>query len=237
MKKKVLVITGVVVLLIALASVWGYDKYFKPNPEMQQELNNQFGEDFFNLSDEDVVNSGQLVNKKDDQDVVNSGQSVHDKEDEDVHNRPSGDDLAKNDSETSISKPEPVKDPSTSGDQGVAVKPITQEEINNKYKPRFNHLQNVALSRLDTLYLAAIKEYESRKKAGTLNSSELAKKYIQAATMLESSLDNQFYSTLDAMKAELKANNHPTNIVDSYKSEYEKAKSDMRSLLLAKVRK
>lgn len=223
MKKKVLVITGVVVLLIALASFWGYDKYFKPNSEMQQELNNQFGEDFFNLFD--------------DEDVVNSGQSIDEKEAVDVRNGPSGDDLAENDSESSISKPEPVKGPSTSGDQGVAVKPITQDEINTKYKPRFNHLQNVALSRLDTLYSAASQEYTSSKKAGTLNSSELAKKYIQAGTMLETSLDNQFYSTLNAMKAELEANNYPTNSVDGYKREYEKAKSDMRSQLLSKVRK
>lgn len=222
MKKKVLVITGVVVLLIALGSFWGYDKYFKPNSEMQQELNNQFGEDFF---------------KFDDEDVVNSGQSVDEKEAVDVHNRPSWDDLAANDSESSISKPEPVKGPSTSGDQGVAIKPITQDEINTKYKPRFNHLQNVALSRLDALYSAASQEYASSKKAGTLNSSELAKKYIQAGTMLEASLDNQFYSTLNAMKAELEANNYPTNSVDGYKSDYEKAKSDMRSQLLAKVRK
>jgi len=33
---------------IALVSFWGYDKYFKSYQEVQQQLNNQFGAEFFN---------------------------------------------------------------------------------------------------------------------------------------------------------------------------------------------
>jgi hypothetical protein len=55
--------------------------------------------------------------------------------------------------------------------------------------------------------------------------------------MLEGSVDNQFYSTLNAMQAELIANNLSTDIVGVNKSEYEKAKSNKRSQLLAKVLK
>ena len=215
MKKKYLVIIGIVVLIIGLASFWGYNNYFKQNPEIKQQLSNQFGEDFFTFDDEEVFNK--------------DGKSV----DDSAETR----DIPSSEATPETIESGTVKKPSTPMNDVVAAKQITQDVISNKYKPRFIHLQNVVLGRLDSLYSAASQEYELSKKAGTLNSSELAKKYIQAAMMLESSLDNQFYSALDEMKAELKANNHPTNIVDVYKSDYEKAKSDMRSQLLAKVRK
>lgn len=93
------------------------------------------------------------------------------------------------------------------------------------------------MSRLDTLYSAAIQEYTQSSKAGTLDRSELARKYIQAGNTLEVNLDNQFYTTLNAMQAELMANNLPTDSVGSYKLEYENAKSNKRSQLLAKVGK
>ena len=126
---------------------------------------------------------------------------------------------------------------STPVNENSATKRITQDEINIKYTPQFNYLQNVALSRLDTLYSAAIQEYVQLSEVGTLNRLELLQKYIQAGTTLEANLNSQFYSTLNAMQAELIANNPPTDIVGVIKNEYEKAKSDKRSQLLAKVRK
>ncbi len=214
MKKKFLKITGIVVIFMALGGFWGYNKYFKPDPEIQQQLNNQFGAEFFNsFDDEKVVNNSEAVN-----------------------NIKSVDDLAK---KIEVKEQEEVKTVtnSTPVNENIVAKRITQDEINNKYKPQFNNLQNVALSRLDTLYSAAIQEYVQSSKAGTLNRPELVQKYIQAGNMLEANLNSQFYSTLNAMQAELIANNLPTDIVGVYKIEYEKAKSDKRSQLLVKVRK
>lgn len=211
MKKKLLIITGIMVLLIAGGCFWGYNNYFKPDPEIQQQLYNQFGAEFFNMS-----NNPKVVN--------NSGAA---------NNVNSGDDLA-NKTDIPMIGSDKI---STPVDENIDAKPITPDEIDNKYKPQFNYLQNVALSRLDTLYSAAIQEYVQSSKAGTLNRSELAQKYIQAGTLLEANVDGQFYSTLNAMQAELIANNLPTDIVDVHKLEYEKAKSAKRSQLLAKVRK
>ncbi|TGE31660.1 hypothetical protein [Desulfosporosinus sp. Sb-LF] len=224
MKKKFLKITGILVLFIALVGFWGYNKYFKPDPKIQQQLNNQFGTDFFSsFDDENVVN--------------NSGP---------VNNVKSVGDLAKKiDSPTIVSmmkkskEQEEAKIVTTSAPENetIVAKSITQDELNNKYKPQFNHLQSVALSRLDTLYSTAIQEYVQGSKAGTLNRPELVQKYLQAGTMLEASIDSQFYSTLNAMQAELVANNLSTDILGAIKSNYEKAKSAKRSQLLAKVRK
>lgn len=224
MKKKFLKITGIMVLFTVLVGFWGYSKYFKPDLEIQQQLNNQFGAEFFTPFD----------NKKE---VNNSGADNNIKSVDNLKN--------KNDIPMIISMLEKVKEQegnkivttATPVNENVVAKQITQDEINNKYKPQYNYLQNVALSRLDTLYSAAIQEYVQGSKAGTLNRSELAQKYIQAGTMLEANVDSQFYSTLNAMQAELIANNLPTDIVGVNKSEYEKAKSDKRSQLLAKIRK
>jgi len=230
MKKKLLKVTGIMLLFMTMVGFWGYNKYFKPDPEIQQQLNNQFGAEFFKpFDDEKVVNnSGPVKNIKPNNDV----KSVEDLK-------------KKIDTPMIVSMLEKVKQQeerkivttSTPVNEKIAAKPITQDEITIKYKPQFNYLQNVALSRLDTLYSAAIQEYVQLSKAGTLNRSELVQKYIQAGTMLEANVDNQFYSTLNAMQAELIANNLPTDIVGVNKIQYEKAKSNKRSQLLAKVSK
>lgn len=224
MSNKFLKITGILVLLLAMGGFWGYNKYFKSDPEIQQQLNTQFGEDFFSFDDEKDVghNSGK-------------GDNVESKSD----STPGAELNNKTDSPTAVaneqgeSKTTPT---STSENGNTATKPITQAEVSAKYSPQFQHLQNVALDRLDTLYSAAIQEYVQQKKAGTLNRSALAQKYIQAGNRLEASLDSQFNSTLNEMKAELVANNLSTDVVSAIKSQYESVKSSKRSQLLSGVR-
>ncbi|MHB8125218.1 MAG: hypothetical protein ACYDEJ_06150 [Desulfitobacteriaceae bacterium] len=230
MKKKFLKITGIMILFIALVVFWGYNKYFKPDPEIQQQLNNQFGAEFFNPFKDNKVfnNSGAVNNVKSNNDL-----------------KPVDDLKKKINTPTIVSMLKKVKEQeeskivttSTPVNENIATKRITQDEINIKYTPQFNYLQDVALSCLDTLYSAAVREYVQHSKAGTLNRSELVQKYIQAGTMVEANMDSEFYSTLNAMQAELIANNLPTDIVDVTKIKYEKAKSDKRSQLLSKVRK
>ncbi len=212
MKKKFLIIAGIVILMMGLASFWGYNKYFAPDPEVEQQLTDQFGEDFFNSFDDEIV--------------VNNPEAV--KNDALGNEQKPDDPIIVPVPETTPSTPTPVN-----GD--IVPAPITQEQISNKYKPQFTHLQSVALSRLETLYAAAIQEYTQGSKDGTLSRSKLAQKYIQAGTMLEANVDSQFYSALNTMEAELRANNLSTDIVGVTKSDYEKAKSSMRSQMMAKI--
>ena len=229
MKKKFLKITGIMVLIMALVGFWGYNKYFKPDLEIQQQLDNQFGPGFFNsFTDQKEDNKSGLVNNdvssnnevKPDNDVSSNNEVIPDNEEKPVDDSKKKTDL-----------------PNTSTPVNEAIAKVTTlDEITLKYTPQFDYLQNVALSRLDTLYSAAIQEYVQRSKAGTLNRSELAQKYIQAGNLLEANVNSQFYSTLDALQAELIANNYPTDSVRVIKTEYEKAKSAKRSQLLAKMR-
>ena len=223
MKKKFLKITGIMVLIMALVGFWGYNKYFKPNVEIQQQLDNQFGPGFFDsFTDPKEDDKSGLANND-----VNSNNEV----------KPDNDGSSNNEEKPVDDSDKKTDLPNTSTPVNEAIaKVITLDEITLKYTPQFNNLQNVALSRLDTLYSAAIQEYVQRSKAGTLNRSELAQKYIQAGNLLEANVNSQFYSTLDALQAELIANNYPTNSVSVIKTEYEKAKSAKRSQLLAKMR-
>lgn len=209
MKRKILKITGIVVLCIALGGLWGYNKYFKPVPEIQQQLNNQFGADFFSFDNEKVVNPTQNNEKSDvDHNSVNPDNSVN-------------------------SNKGHVAETLTPEQKNTAT--VTHDEINKKYKAQFSSLQSAALGRLDALYAAAAQEYVQSKKDGTLNRSEFVQKYMQAGRTLEANMDSKFFSTLNAMQAELIANNLSTDIIGVYKQEYEKAKSAKRSQLLAKA--
>jgi hypothetical protein len=218
MKKKFLIITSLIVLFIAVVGFWAYNVKLKPDPEIQQQLDDQFGAGFFNFNDETVFN--------------NSGAAKG------ADNRKSTDELNTNKDiitfESVLKKIGQVTSPM---DKNIAANQATPEEITAKYQSQLYYLQNTALSRIDTLYSTAIQEYLQRTKAGTLNRSELAKKYLQAGRTLEANVDSQFYSTLNSMRAELIANNFSTDIIGVIKAEYEKAKSAKRSQLLAKVLK
>ncbi|MDO0823265.1 hypothetical protein [Desulfosporosinus nitroreducens] len=221
MKKKFLIFTGAMLLFIALICFWGYNKYFKPNPQIQQQLNSQFGAEFFTS-----FNDANVAKTLEDADTVEGANSLGTSNNLQLNNEPKSVEYEESE----------VLNNSTSANENIE-KRITENQISAKYKPQFNNLQNIALSRLDTLYSAAIQEYSQRSKAGTLNRSELIQKYMQAATMLEANVDSQFYSTLSGMQGELIANHLSVDIIDMTKSQYEKAKSDKRSQLLSKVGK
>lgn len=227
MKKKLLISTGILLLFITLIGFWGYNNYLKPDPNIQQQLSNQFGTDFFNSFEDKIAKESGPVNtqkfgvdltqKTDTPKIVSAMERAR---------------LPQNTTLTAL-----AETASTPAKQANDANPLTQEDINNKYRARFNYLQDMAFSRLDTLSSAARQEFLQNKKAGTLNRSALVRKYIQAGTMLETSMDSEFNHTLSEMQAELAAHNLPTDSVEVYKSEYAKAKSAKRAQLLAKIRK
>ncbi|WP_088187370.1 hypothetical protein [Desulfosporosinus sp. FKA] len=221
MKKKLLLISGVILVLIGFGGIWGYNKYLRPNPVIQKQLQNQFGADFFNIAlPKEITGSNAVDNGKTDRDQTRQS------------------DIRENSQQHTPTEQNAEKTlTSNFANASTSAKGVTQDEIIKKYTPQFGYLQNLALSRLNALYAAAVQEYEQGKKSGTLNRSALAEKYIQAGNMLEASVDNQFYRTLDAMQAELIANHLSTDIINTEKNEYEKAKSAERFQLLSKARK
>ncbi|KTE93877.1 hypothetical protein AT727_02670 [Desulfitobacterium hafniense] len=216
MKNKIFKIIGIIVLIIAIVGFWGYSKYLKPNPVIQQQLVEQFGEDFFSFEDVELAGD---VGSGDSEGKVTSPPQKNNSEGTNV------------DTEAGIVK-ENVENKNSAPSKEENTEPVTLEQIDNKYQPQFSHLQNLAVSRLDTLFATAIQEY----KEGTLSRSQLSQKYIQAASTLEASVDSQFYAVLAKMKKELKENNLATDIINVYRVNYENAKSDKRAQLFAQVR-
>lgn len=226
MKKKFLKITGVIIICLGLGGFWGYNKYLKPDTVVQQQLNDQFGAEFFAFDDQTVADSGADTNgQSSNNEPANSGASTN--------NGVSNIEVKSADGSIDTSKTAS----STPVTENTAPKQVTQEEINLKYEPKFNNLQGLALGRLDTLYSAAIQEYEQGRKDGTLNRAALAQKYLQAGKVLEANVDSKFNSTLNEMQAELVANNFPTDIVATTKAKYDSAKSAKRSQLFSKLGK
>lgn len=230
------------VALIAIAGFWGYNSYFKPDPKVQQQLKSQFGADFFNVSvDQTGTADAGAANNSNSKVNTANGKTVAGESgkggtpSESSQNQNQSNQVQSGQIQNASEKL--AAEASTSGNNNAAANSITQDEIVQKYMPKINGLQNIALSRLDALYSAAIQEYRQDKNNGTLNRSQLAQKYIQAGTMLEGSVDGQFNKILNSLQAELVANHFPTDEVNVIKNEYEKAKSQRRAQLLSKALK
>lgn len=204
MHKKYIAMAAFMALMLACLGWWGYRSYWQPDPQIQEQLNQQFGSEFFNsFAPEEPAGA----------ESVTTG----------ILER------------IELQRTGRAGAPPLSAD--IAGARISEEEIINQYAPQFRSLENSAASRLDALFAAALQEYRQQKQAGTLNLSELARKYIQAGTMLEANVDGQFYASLNALQAKLEANNQSTAVIAEIKKEYAAAKAQKRSELLAQARR
>lgn len=234
MKKKFLKITSVIVLLLAMIGFWGYNQYFKPDPKVQQQLYNQFGAGFFtSFGDDKGVSHSGTTSRSGTINSSGTGMTTNAQlKSVQKNNNPQSLTITGNpqvDTQAATA--------STSGNNSVTStsQPLTEAEVVQEYMPQIQSLQNIALGRLETLYSAAKNEYKQDKKAGTLNTSALASKYIQAGNMLQANVDSQFDSIISQLQADLAAHNLPTDQVGVIENEYAQAKAAERSRLLAKA--
>ena len=240
MKKKIFIISGIIVVCLALAGYLGYRKFFMPDPKVQSELEQQFGPGFFTsfTPDTAAAKSGTAKTQQGGSSVAGASASGTGT----GTNKSSGQEVqqvsaqsgaqAGSQSAASAAGSAVTAAPEQSASSGQTV---TVQTIENEYMPKFQSLQSVALGRLDTLYAAAVQEYHARKQAGTLNGADFVQKYMQAGNMLQSNMDGQFNSLLNSMQQDLVAHNLPTGIVGQIRSEYNSAKAAKRSQLMSKV--
>jgi len=227
MKKKFVTVLLCIFIGITGLGIWGYNHFLGDDPVVREQLHNQFGEDFFSF-DIDVLESSNLAENI----TSTNPQTEYIPESVNPVQAPKNTDQSPDPNHSREAKPEKNNDGLVE-DKGK--KSLTMDEINIKYESKFMLLQDVGLSRLDLLVSTATQEYKEGKESGSLNRSELAKKYLQAGTTLEKNMDNQFYSLLSQMEGELKENNLPTDLVKTYEEIYENAKSSKRAELFAKI--
>ncbi|KLU62688.1 hypothetical protein CEB3_c10000 [Peptococcaceae bacterium CEB3] len=261
-KKKLLAVTSVIVVALAVVGLWGYSTFFRVNPKVKQQLYHQFGANFFNtFPDSGVGKNATAAGGMTRQGTGVAGQGAGVKPGGVAgsgagagsgaagstvpfdQSRGSGGGL-------SASAGSGSNDPSggvpggTSGGSvpgspassaGSGASSLTEAEVVGQYLPEIRSLQSVALSRLDTLYAAAVQEYRQDKATGRVNRAALAQKYIQAGNLLESNVDSRFYSIMGSLQSELVSDGLPTDEVGVIKSQYEAAKAARRSAILGKA--
>lgn len=229
-------IIGIVALAVVLLGLAGYYALFKPDLELQQELRAEFGEEFFEINDTgsgtDIYVSSNAAPAQPEQapqkdTLVQKVVKGIEKMTGAVSKTPAG--------RAAETQPAPVTaGPGNAGSQAAPVV-LTQAEILGKYEPRFQNLQAQSDGRLETLYAAALAESRAQKASGTFDREGLARKYIQAGSMLEGAADSQFYSILSDLQAELAANGLPADITGEIERQYLGAKSGKRSELLGRA--
>ena len=205
-RKATRIITVVVLLLVlglVLALWWGYRQLYHPDPALQQEISEQFGAEFFTSFDpaEHGEEAAQLS---------------------EITRRLQADLAGEEDAKQEISSGGEGHAPSNTPSAAEVVKP---------YLPRFNALENLARQRLDALMAAGLQEYRSQQQQGKVNKTQLARKYLQAADLLESNVDRNFYALIRELEAELKQNNLPTAVIAQAEADYESMKEAQRQAL------
>ncbi|MFI2858752.1 hypothetical protein ACH6EH_16725 [Paenibacillus sp. JSM ZJ436] len=133
-----------------------------------------------------------------------------------VNEQPDSKDQPGQTGQTENTMPEPVLDP--------------KEKIENKYTAVFNKLEDIALSRLDTLAANAIKDYKSGRSLADISST-----YTSAANKLQDKVDGAFYSQLNLMKQDLQANGLDISLAATAENKYKEAISSKKSELMNKV--
>lgn len=115
--------------------------------------------------------------------------------------------------------------------QAKPTKPIDKkQEIENKYAGVFKKLESLALTKLDTLAVNAIKDYRAGRSLADISSS-----YMSGANKLQANVDKVFYSQLNRMKEELKANGLDNELAVAAESSYKNAIAAKKSEMMDKV--
>lgn len=205
------IISGLI-LILALLGWWGYDTYFRPDPVVQEQLAEQFGADFFEPDTADALPPAKQA--MDSTDDSFTKEFLKEREEQQAVK--------------SYADPQPV-------DTSSSPNPISEQAIIDKYAPQFYALEQFTNNRLEEIYTAADQEYGEQSRAGTLNHAAWTQKYLQACLNLQSSVDPKFYSLVDSMEAELKANHQPTSIIDEIKKEYTASKYQKIKELIARA--
>lgn len=106
--------------------------------------------------------------------------------------------------------------------------------IREQYFQSFTQLQNVALSRIDTLVQLAKDEYKKKKNEKGFSKIDLASKYMSAGNKLQAEVDKVFYQVLEQMKKDLQANDLPLDLAKEAEKEYKRRIEEKKEELMSK---
>ncbi len=225
--RKISIVLAAFVLLLGGLAGGAYLYLTIPDAEIQKELEESFGADFFELFSLDYDLQRTAENEQ-------SGNEAGSKappgpgapaEDSAGNEEKTGDDSQqRDDSERENEERDP-------GDSGT--REVTRDKIVGRYESWILSLEEIALERLETLRKSALEEYqEQREKKGRVDRARLARKYIQAADRLEDNVDKKFQEILGEMERELREHGFSTDIIPDLEKAYKQKKAEMREYYL-----
>lgn len=246
MKSKLIIIGLIIGIMAAGLYYWNYsdiepeiDNEISKNEEVKNssvvEENNRYIE-----KDSEITTSNDNTNKLNIEDIIIDSKESNDAKENKTNNKDDKVSKPANDSESKPKKEE-LKEETKGQDETKPdkIKPSPKEieaSIVEKYSVLFKNLKweyevklNNMINKAKEEYLALSEEERDKQKFN------LAVKYLKLGRKLEGECDKKFYSLLDQMKAELKANNLKKDSANAAEKQYKEEKSSRQKQLLAKA--
>jgi hypothetical protein len=234
MKKKVIITLSVILTMILILYIW-VDQYFLTlDTKIQSQLEEEFTKEFFDFSHLETEETNEPSTTPSE-----SGNTAS------IDQRSAENDSSQSNSIEQKSSPQETAQtpPSNANSKNnhstkrntSASELLTETDIENKYLPIFKKLESEAVYRIGILFESAYQEYKQKKKDGTLNKADLARKYLQAATQLENSVNATFNSLTSKMKKELTQNNISDELVKEARQHYEDAIRSKKAEFVQKI--
>ncbi|MCC5909591.1 MAG: hypothetical protein JJT76_04040 [Clostridiaceae bacterium] len=120
------------------------------------------------------------------------------------------------------------------------LKPSTEnknpeKDIPNKYIGKLERLEYVTDKKIEVLFERAYEEYQQQKSGNQLNQTQLARKYLQAANMLEESMEAIFQDIIKEMEAELQENQLSDDLMKEIVATYNNRIKEKRSAIMQQI--
>lgn len=237
MKRRALIVSISILVILSSVAIYGYRYFFGTNEELKAQIIDEFGEDFFRLDDLDIDEDFEEDVSKESTKETEKNESIEEDSKRDTQEK-TEQNAKLNDNPKIVNSSEKEKLDSTKShkDNGniketrVETKMVvTKDQIANKYMPRFERLQSTSMRKIDELIIKGYNEYKDNKDKEDFSRAALAKKYIQAMSILEKSVNNSFNELLSEMEKELKRHQLPLDPVKEAKEAYKQAIGDKKS--------
>ncbi|RQD74335.1 MAG: hypothetical protein D5R97_08020 [Candidatus Syntrophonatronum acetioxidans] len=240
MKKPLIILSVFFLVLFLGAGLWGYNYFFGFDQELDRQLEEEFGADFFYAFDleEPLLEMEELeAGEEEREKFTPSPEENIDREEEEEKEEEKEPTSKDREDKKREASPERNKEKDSDPGREKDSPSLTEEEVMEKYLPQIRSLESQASKRLEDLFASAYREYAEGKEAGEkIEGRELARKYIQAGNKLEAGVDAAFKDILARAEKELNKHNLATDIIQEAKKEYDQAKRERRSELLNKAR-
>lgn len=111
----------------------------------------------------------------------------------------------------------------------------TKEAISERYTVKLGRLEEAVNDKIDVLFQRAYTEYNQKLNENKLNQTQFARKYLQAADMLEENVEAILNDILTEMESDLKQNQLPLDLVEQTRELYNEIIREKRDSIMQRI--